>query len=248
MVSGSVKKTLVDRNVHRDTFPTMSKARAPRAEDLTGRRFGRRVVLGRHPGPPGRARWVVRCDCGVVNVAAGTILRCGRGRSCGCAVFEPRVHGLQHRSGHDPRLQIWASMVRRCTDPKNKAFDRYGGRGIRVCDRWRNSLAAFAEDMGPRPSPKHSLDRIDNDGHYEPSNCRWADSFEQGANKRNNVVIEYGGESHHVAEWGRRLGIGIATLSWRARQGWDAKEVLFGRESTPLKCRARQQSGSQRIK
>ena len=121
-------------------------------------------------------------------------------------------------------------MIRRCENPKAKNFPRYGGRGITVCERWRTSFEAFLSDMGSRPEGK-TLDRIDNEGNYEPSNCRWATASEQQRNMRSNQWVEFNGERMIVTDWARRLGISHGTLRHRLARGWSV-ELAF---TTPVK-------------
>jgi hypothetical protein len=163
----------------------------PAFKDLTGRRFNRWTVLscaGRSRGKSGNLIWLCRCDCGTIREVAGNNLPNGASKSCGCHNEEARrsriTHGLTRRGKPKPlEYSSWSSMIQRCTKPTNTKWHNYGGRGIRVCDRWRNSFEAFLEGMGPRPSPSHSIDRIDNDSNYEPGNCRWATPKEQRANQ-----------------------------------------------------------------
>lgn len=129
--------------------------------------------------------------------------------------------------GRTTEYQIWVDMRRRCHDPRVQAFPYYGGRGITVCDRWRGSFYAFLADMGPRPSTDHTLDRIDNDGHYEPGNVRWATWAQQNGNTRQVHRIEFLGEVLPLAVWARRLGIPQGTLDSRIRkQGWSVERAL----------------------
>lgn len=117
-------------------------------------------------------------------------------------------------------------MIRRCENPKTFGFARYGGRGIRVCERWRNSFTAFLADMGERPSASHSLDRINTNGNYEPENCRWATRLQQNRNSRNNTLIEWNGETLCIAEWAERTGISKFVLSMRLLRGWSIERTL----------------------
>ncbi len=117
-------------------------------------------------------------------------------------------------------------MLSRCYYERDKEYARYGERGISVCDRWRESFQSFLEDMGGKPSPKHSLDRIDNDGHYEPGNCRWATPSEQASNRRNAVRITLSGVSLPIREWSARTGIKYQTIYARHRAGLPPEEVL----------------------
>lgn len=149
-------------------------------------------VIGKAaPTKDGKARWKCLCICGKTYEATGTHLRAGNGQSCGCLKGD-RIskknsrHGLTGTKEH----KAWDSMIQRCTNKNDKDFNRYGGRGIKVCESWIKSFEEFLSNMGNAPSKKHSLDRIDVDGNYEPSNCRWADAKTQASNKRNSVYAD----------------------------------------------------------
>ena len=162
--------------------------------DIRGLRFGRWLVVGSAPVRlAGITKWACRCDCGTERMVAGGHLRGGRTNSCGCynrevagrrALERSTTHGHSPRGKASPEYRAWRSMLNRCDHPCVNSYERYGGRGITVCSRWRESFEAFLADMGPKPSPKHSVDRIDNDGNYEPGNCRWATPIEQAQHKR----------------------------------------------------------------
>lgn len=159
-----------------------------RVMNLTGQRYGRVVVVGRSGSDRrGTAQWRYRCDCGRDGIALSDNLRFGRTRSCGClnrdaAAVQHRTHGESVGKG-TPEYNAWCTMWKRCTNQTFDHYRHYGGRGITVCDRWV-SYEAFLADMGRRPTSGHSLDRVDNDGNYEPSNCRWATRSEQCRNQR----------------------------------------------------------------
>lgn len=132
-----------------------------------------------------------------------------------------------------PEYRVWVQMNQRCSNPRSSSWADYGGRGIRVCDRWRASFSAFLDDMGRRPTSKHTIDRIDNDRGYEPENCRWATRHEQNSNNRRNRIISCFGETLTITEWSRRTGISVDVIGMRVKRGWDVEQAL----TTPAKGR-----------
>ena len=189
-----------------------------RVIEMTGRRFGRLVVIGRHPETRVKdTAWLCQCDCGNTKIASGRLMRTGSCRSCGCLRLSNntrRTHGLSDTEEH----KIWMGIRRRCLNPNDKLFRLYGGRGVTVCERWlqgsdgKAGFACFLDDMGKRPSKQHSVDRIDCNGNYEPDNCRWATMKEQSNNRRNNVLLTFDGRTQTVAQWAREWGKNVKAL------------------------------------
>lgn len=136
------------------------------------------------------------------------------------------ILGIDPATPRQTRM-VWRNIIRRCRDPKMQNFPRYGGAGIQVCDRWADSFQAFVEDMGLRPSPQHSIDRINNEGHYEPGNCRWATASEQLRNRSDNHWITFRGRTLVLEDWAKETGIKVGTL-WRRLmvQGWSEERSL----------------------
>lgn len=184
--------------------------------DLMNQTFGRLTVVGPAPNSKGgQARWTCQCSCGQQKVAAASMLKCGNTKSCGCLSRETtgarskiihRKHG--EAIGHKPTSEwmAWSSMKDRCQNPNNKSYQRYGGRGIKVCPEWFE-YKQFLADMGRKPTPKHSLDRTDNNLGYSKSNCRWALPIEQSNNIRTNHNVTLGDRTQSISVWSRELGL-----------------------------------------
>jgi hypothetical protein len=154
--------------------------------NIEGERFGRLIAIQHLPGTAGkRSKWLCRCDCGIETQTSSSLLRKGLTRSCGCLHRDAcREKNSTHGMRKSPEYSVWYDMKRRCLDPKNKRYADYGGRGITVCERWRASFSNFYSDIGPRPTATHSIDRINNNGNYEPVNCKWSTKSEQAFNRR----------------------------------------------------------------
>lgn len=181
--------------------------------------------------------WLFRCECGSDYEADSAAVRRGRNKSCGCYRSEfMRARQLTHGGVRTPEYHSWQAMLERCRNPKNVAYASYGGRGIRVCSRWK-SFANFKADMGPRPDGM-SLDRIEADGDYEPGNCRWADALIQANNKVNTIVVQHCGWDMPLVIACRAEGLIYATVYGRLRRGIPAQqafdEALIARGLMPV--------------
>lgn len=201
-----------------------------RAPVPIGATFGRLTVLAFAMRHARRAHWSCRCDCGTVVIADAYDIKAGHTRSCGCLRSEvTKAIFTTHGGRRTPEYRSWMSMLQRCLNPRVRNYPDYGGRGVTVCERWRgqNGAAHFLADMGPRPSPAHSLDRTDNSKGYEPGNCRWATRVEQGSNKRNNRLLEVKGETATISEWARRTGKRRKTIDMRLLLGWPVDEAVL---------------------
>jgi hypothetical protein len=168
-----------------------------KVEDLTNRKFNRLTPM-RYVE---KYTWHCKCDCGNERNVKSMSLKNGNTQSCGCLGLEKlALHRTKHGMSDTPEYMCWEAMKERCYKPKTKRYKNYGGRGIKVCDRWASSFENFLADMGRRPTPKHSIDRINNDGNYEPSNCRWADNKTQQRNRSNNKNFTYNGKIYALSE------------------------------------------------
>jgi hypothetical protein len=215
--------------------------------DLTGQRFGKLTALKRDENPhKGNARWLCQCDCGGISATRSNKLISGHTKSCGCLQRENTTkrnlkHGQSRRRKETRTYRIWKAMLARCTNPNALHWRHYGGRGIKVCENWRN-FEAFLLDMGEVPSSKHSIDRINNDGDYCPENCRWATQKQQVGNTRRARLLTFDGKTRCLSEWAEITKIGARTLGTRLnRLGWSIEDAL----TTPIgKCRERGKLGS----
>ena len=185
-----------------------------RVKDLTDQKFGKLTVKGRHLNNThdNRIQWICNCECGGEKIARGDSLQDGRITSCGCN-FE--FHGMSF----SPEYKIWDSMRQRCHNPNNKKYHLYGARGITVCEEWRNSFEAFYRDMGPKPTPNHSIDRRENDKGYSKENCRWVTQKEQNNNKGNNLNFTYQGKTQNLMQWSQELGFNYHNVKYRIHNG-----------------------------
>jgi hypothetical protein len=203
----------------------------PRRADLIGKTFGRLGVV-EYSHSQSNAYWRCVCVCRNEVVVDTISLTSGNTRSCGClrrevASVSKFKHGHSNSAGKRASTKAymcWRNMIRRCSNEKCVTYSSYGGRGIKVCDRWL-VFENFLADMGEPPLGKE-IDRIDNDGNYEPRNCRWATKLEQAANKRTSSRITYRGETKSIPEWAKIIGISAARLRQRLWYGWSIDDAM----------------------
>lgn len=200
--------------------------------DRTGHKYGRLTVIAMIPKPRGAKHlyWLCRCDCGSTVDVDSLHLGCGHTQSCGCLqkdrlALARTTHGATSAKGSIPEYGVWLNMKARCTHKSVDSYKYYGARGIKVCERWMK-FENFIEDMGRRPSDGHSIDRIDSNGNYEPSNCKWSDSFEQNNNRSNTRHLTYNGKTMSMFQWSREVGINPVRLHGRLAAGWSVERAL----------------------
>lgn len=204
---------------------------------MVGKSFGRWTILSSSNTPPGRGtrKYVIcKCSCGIVATRELRKLTSGHSKSCGCfkvdkSKLTPLIHGCARRERNHkctPEYECWQKIKSRCLRKSDKSYSRYGGRGIQIYPPWVSDFVLFYEHIGPKPTPNHSIDRINNEGNYEPVNVRWALREQQANNKRNNVRIVVNGHIVTIAEASRTTGISYGTLLSRVKRGWDASRAV----------------------
>lgn len=199
-----------------------------KAEDLTGHRFGRIVVEARDFSYKKAAYWICKCDCGNSTTVQSTHLRNGATQSCGCLNKENvRKRQTAHGSSRSRLYRTWQSMKDRCYREKHRQYKNYGGRGITVCDEWRDNYAAFEEwAIANGYHDDLTIERIEVNGNYEPSNCKWATNKEQQNNRRNNHFLSYAGKTQTIAQWAGETGLDWMVIYDRVRNGWPTERIL----------------------
>lgn len=196
-------------------------------QDLCGKRYGRLVVI-KYVGTnaSGGSMWLCKCDCGNEKTVRGSKLKSGWTKSCGCLQREcSRNFFATHNKSNTPIYKIWSLMKSRCYSPHNNRYYRYGARGIKVCDEWHIFENFYDWAIHNGYEEGLSIERRDNDGDYEPSNCCWIKRSEQGKNKSNNVWISYKGEKHNASEFGRMMGVSRTVVCNRAKRGMTGDEM-----------------------
>jgi hypothetical protein len=198
----------------------------PNIDNLIGLKFHRLTVISYYGSNNGMSKWRCLCDCGNYSTVLRSALRQGSTKSCGCLNRE-RIQNLRasHHMTSTPEHRAWTMMLTRCRNPKFHGYKNYGGRGLKVCERWFK-FENFFEDIGTRPSSKHSLDRIDVNGDYCSENCRWATKREQANNKRGSVKITWKGRLMSTSDLSEECGISYDVLRGRIRLGWSIEKAV----------------------
>ena len=205
-----------------------------RFKDITGQVFGHLKVLGfadrEMSGGVRFIRWRCQCECGNIVVVRGNNLSSGNSARCvDCSRRSIGDRTRTHGRSKTPEYRVWSSMIQRCHNDNDSSYADYGARGIKVCVQWHDFQTFFA-DMGPRPSAKHSIERLNSAGNYEPSNCVWATPFVQARNTRKNRLLTFNGETMCLSAWDEKLGFTYGTIRNRLMRGWTVAEAL----RTPL--------------
>lgn len=197
-------------------------------ENLIGLKFGRLTVFRPARKKKNQTMWVCICDCGNKAVVAAGALKSANTKSCGCLNSEiVTLRNTKHSKSKTAEYRCWKSIKQRCHNENNPAYKNYGGRGIRVCDSWKNSFSNFLFDMGPKPNPKFDIDRIDNNLGYSPENCRWVDRKTNMKNTRNTHFVTFNGRTLSIMDWAEELNINPNTLYSRINiMKWDIEKVL----------------------
>lgn len=189
--------------------------------DLTGQRFGKLVAMQKidnHKRNDAHAYWLCLCDCGNSTIVSSSHLRCGDTSSCGC---------LSNGKSYTRLYRIWDGMKQRCYTKSETAYKYYGGRGIKVCETWKNDFQSFHDwALENGYSDELTIDRIDTNGDYEPSNCRWSTRKVQANNTRRNRNLTFNGQSKTIAEWSEETGINQNTILCRIRRNWSVERAL----------------------
>ena len=204
--------------------------------DISNKKFGKLLALKRCTNMSGKTAWECKCDCGNITFVTTSNLTCNRIRSCGCLKIKQLLErSTTHNQRHTVLYSVWRGLRQRCNNPKHASYHNYGGRGITVCEEWDKSFQAFYDwsyangystENQKDEKLKLTIDRIDNNGNYEPSNCRWVDRKTQTRNMRTTRFITFNGQNKSVSEWCEIYGIKLQTFNTRIRNGWSIEEAL----------------------
>lgn len=199
----------------------------PKFQDLIGKKFGRWTVISLVTGRKNNTKFLCKCVCGKEKEVFSNTLREGESESCGCLQKEllasrNTTHGMTYTSIY----RVWAAMIQRCDNPKNKNYPGYGGRGITVCKAWHKFENFYAWAMANGYREGLEIERMNNNGNYEPENCKWATRTEQNNNSRHNRIIEFDGQKKTLTEWAKELNIYPSSLHGRLRK-YSIKKALY---------------------
>lgn len=199
----------------------------PKSIDLTGLKFGRITVLTKAPNQGKRTFWLCICECGKTRPFSTALLRRGESNSCGCTSSDATIQrNLKHGLSKTKEHRIWCGIKTRCFNSRHHSFEAYGGRGITMSDEWRDSFSTFLEDMGPMPSPQHTIERVNAKGPYAKGNCVWATYEQQGLNRTNTMRMTLGGRTLTLVEWSKITNLSQQTLRERRYANWSDEEAL----------------------
>jgi hypothetical protein len=233
---GGTKDVIIEK-LNSGSTTSCGCLRSGKEGDVFGRLMIIRLTKGKN-ATTNRTETIAEClcECGGVKSVPIDKLRAGTTSSCGCLRTEHNrelaARNIKHGMADTRVYRIWQGIKSRCDDPEQESYPNYGGRGVRYSRRWA-SFEGFYADMGDPPTDKHEIDRIDNDGHYLKSNCKWSTRIEQQNNRRNNHFITYKGKTQTIAQWSRELGLSAKTISGRSNLGMDAEDILYTGRHTP---------------
>lgn len=198
--------------------------------DITGNKYGMLTVIRRvENAPKGVARWECRCDCGNVAIVRGRNLKNGSVKSCGCLIGVSNKSRSTHGMSRTRLYQVWINIKARCYHESHPAYKSYGARGVKMCNEWLNSFEAFAEwSLSNGYRDELTIERVDNNGDYEPENCKWIRLGEQAKNRRSNIMITYQSETHNLSEWCEKYKKDYRLVYNRIHKNkWDFERAMF---------------------
>lgn len=211
------------------------KSKVVRREDITGFKYNKLTAVSfKYINEARASYWLFQCDCGKQKVISKSYVKRGEIKSCGC--LSKKSHKVIVSEAIKRTRSSWESMKTRCLNPNSIRYKNYGGRNIKIYDLWKNSFKNFLNDMGERPEGK-TLDRIDNDGNYEPSNCRWSSNIEQSNNRRTNICVTYDSKTLSLGEWCNILNLRYRNVLYFHNKGLSLSEIIMKLDSDKYKSK-----------